>query len=53
MGAVTARAVPRAAFPAGSPRRRLVEAFLAPQARLLVVDGDAEGARVRVRMKRC
>jgi uncharacterized delta-60 repeat protein len=47
-GAVTARAVPLAAFLAGSPQRQLVEALLAPQARLLVADGDTAGAVVRV-----
>jgi len=47
-GAVTARAVPLATFPAGSPRRQLVEALLTPQARLLVADGDAAGTIVRV-----
>jgi hypothetical protein len=35
----TARPVPLADFPEGSPRRNLVDAFLDPQARLLVVDG--------------
>lgn len=39
---------PLASFVPGSSERALVEAFLDPSARLLVVDGLAEGARVRV-----
>jgi hypothetical protein len=44
----TARAVSMARFEEGSLERRIVEAFLDPQVRLLVADGDGEGARVRV-----
>lgn len=48
-GAVTARVVPLDAFAPGSPPRRLVDAFLAPGARLLLVgDDDADGQQVRV-----
>jgi WD40 repeat protein len=45
---VTARPALLSSFPLNSPRRHLVEAFLSPQARLLVADGDDEGSRVRV-----
>ena len=44
----TARMAPLSAFPTGSPRRALVDAFLDPQARLLIADGDGSEARVRV-----
>jgi eukaryotic-like serine/threonine-protein kinase len=44
----TARAVPTARFVDGSPQRRVVEAFLDPQVRLLVADSDGEGARLRL-----
>lgn len=44
----TARMTPLTAFPVGSPRRALVEAFLDPGARLLIADGDGGEARVRV-----
>ncbi len=44
----TARMTPLTAFPAGSPRRALVDAFLNPSARLLIADGDGGEARVRV-----
>lgn len=44
----TARMAPLTAFPAGSPRRALVDAFLNPAARLLIADGDGGEARVRV-----
>jgi len=44
----TTRAVPMARFAEGSPERRVVEAFLDPQVRLLVADGDGNGARVRL-----
>ncbi|MDQ2860434.1 MAG: WD40 repeat domain-containing protein, partial [Pseudomonadota bacterium] len=37
------RRVPLSTFPPGSPQRRLVEALLAPGARLLVSDAEAEG----------
>lgn len=46
----TARVVPLAAFVPDSPRRRLVEAFLAPQARLLVADRDKEKGEQQVRV---
>jgi hypothetical protein len=45
---VTARLAQLSWFPPNSARRHLVEAFLSPRARLLVADGDDEGARVRV-----
>ena len=44
----TARAVPMARFADGSAERRVINAFLDPQVRLLVADGDGDGARVRV-----
>lgn len=44
----TARVTPLATFPPGSSRRALVDAFLDPQARLLIADGDGGEARVRV-----
>ena len=47
-GAATARAVSLAHFPPGSASRVLVDAFLAPEARLLIADGEAGEARVRV-----
>ena len=37
------RRVPLSTFPPGSPQRRLVEALLAPGARLLVSDAEREG----------
>ena len=43
------QSAPLAQFPVGSPRREFVDAFLAPEARLLVVDADAGGeARLRL-----
>ncbi len=47
-GTATARAAAMSQFPVGSPARQLVDAFLAPETRLLIADGDAEGVRVRV-----
>ncbi|WP_218511606.1 AAA family ATPase [Variovorax sp. dw_308] len=48
-GAVTARVVPLKDFVPGSPPRQLVDAFLAPKARLLLVWGDEEeGQQLRV-----
>ena len=48
-GAPVSQSTPLALFAAGSPRRQFVDAFLAPQARLLVVDSDAGGeARLRL-----
>jgi WD40 repeat protein len=44
----TARPVPMAHFAQNSPERRVVETLLDPQVRLLVVDGDGAGARVRL-----
>jgi WD40 repeat protein len=44
----TARPVPMAQFAENSPERRVVETLLDPQVRLLVVDGDGAGARVRL-----
>ena len=44
----TARPAMLAQFADGSPERQLVDALLAPQVRLLVGDGDGEGARVRL-----
>ncbi|MCC6918809.1 MAG: hypothetical protein IT548_06365 [Alphaproteobacteria bacterium] len=44
----TARMAPLAAFPPGSPRRALADAFLDPTARLLIADGDGGEARIRV-----
>lgn len=44
----TARMAPLSAFPVGSPRRALVDAFLDPVARLLIADGDGGEGRVRV-----
>lgn len=44
----TARPVAMTRFPEASPERRVVEAFLDPQVRLLVADGDGAGARVRL-----
>lgn len=44
-----ARAAPLTIFPTGSPQRVLIDAFLAPEARLLVADGNAhDGVRIRV-----
>lgn len=44
----TARTAPLSTFPDGTPARRLVDAFIAADARLLVAEGDGDGARVRV-----
>ncbi|MBV8837085.1 MAG: hypothetical protein JO000_11135, partial [Alphaproteobacteria bacterium] len=44
----TARLVPMDRFAPGSGEREVVEAFLDPQVRLLVADGDGTSARVRV-----
>ncbi len=44
----TARTVRLSQFVPGSPARRLVDAMLGAEARLLVADGDSDGARVRV-----
>ncbi|MFI5012025.1 MAG: SUMF1/EgtB/PvdO family nonheme iron enzyme [Hyphomicrobiales bacterium] len=47
-GKATARPAPISAFPDDTPRRGFVEAFLDPRSRLLVADGDAAGAQIRV-----
>jgi tetratricopeptide (TPR) repeat protein len=47
----TARTVPLDDFAAGTPAREVVDAYLAPDARLLIAEGDSEvggGARIRV-----
>jgi WD40 repeat protein len=44
----TARAAPMAIFAESSTERRLVEALLDPQVRLLVGEGDGDGARIRL-----
>jgi formylglycine-generating enzyme required for sulfatase activity len=44
----TSRATPLAQFAEGSPGRELVDAFLDPQARLLVAEGDAGTAQLRL-----
>jgi dipeptidyl aminopeptidase/acylaminoacyl peptidase len=44
----TARPVPMVHFAEGSAEHRVVEAFIDPQVRLLVADGDGGGARVRL-----
>jgi WD40 repeat protein len=46
--APTARAAPIVRFPEASPERQFVEALLDPQTRLLVAEGDGEGARIRL-----
>ncbi len=40
----SARRVPLSVFPDGSPQRRLVNALLSPDARLLVTDAEPDGA---------
>jgi formylglycine-generating enzyme required for sulfatase activity len=47
-GKPVSRAAPLSRFPEGSSRRALVEAFLDPEARLLVSDGDAGRAQLRL-----
>jgi tetratricopeptide (TPR) repeat protein len=46
LGGAAARDAPLATFPPGSARRALVEAFLAPDARLLVTDDSGTSVRV-------
>lgn len=46
--AATARLVPLSLFSPGTPRRQLVDTFLAPTARLLVVEGDGDDTLLRV-----
>jgi WD40 repeat protein len=45
---VTARAAPLAEFSSGSPSRRLIDAFLAPDARLIVAQDGARGPEIRL-----
>jgi formylglycine-generating enzyme required for sulfatase activity len=47
-GKPVSRTAPLSRFPEGSPRRSLVEALLDPQARLLVSDGHAGRAQLRL-----
>jgi tetratricopeptide (TPR) repeat protein len=44
----TAREAPMARFAEGSAERQIIDALLGPQMRLLIAEGDGEGARVRV-----
>jgi len=44
----TARSAPLERFPENSAARRLVDALLDPQVRLLVAEGDGNGARIRL-----
>lgn len=44
----TSRSAPLAQFPEGSPLRVLVDAFLDPQARLLVAEGDSGTSQLRL-----
>lgn len=45
---ITARAASMSSFSDGGPKRALVDAFLSPDSRLLTVEGDGDGARVRI-----
>jgi formylglycine-generating enzyme required for sulfatase activity len=47
-GRPLARAAPLSRFAEGTPLRRLVDAFLAPQARLMIGDGDAGRPQFRL-----
>jgi hypothetical protein len=47
-GAATSRTIALASFAEGSAQRELLEAFIHPEARLLIVADDATGATVRV-----
>jgi hypothetical protein len=47
-GAATARAAPMSLFRPGTAERTLVDAFVAPDARLFVASGDDKGATLRV-----
>jgi WD40 repeat protein len=47
-GRVMARTAPLTDFARGSPERRLVDAFLRPDIRLIVAEGDMTEARVRL-----
>ena len=44
----TARPATLAQFADGSPERKLIDALLDPRVRLLVADGDGDGARIRL-----
>jgi WD40 repeat protein len=44
----TARPATMAQFAAGGAERRLIDALLDPRVRLLVADGDGDGARIRL-----
>jgi hypothetical protein len=46
--APTARSAPMSRFPAGTAARRIVDALLDQQVRLLVAEGDGDGAQVRL-----
>jgi sulfatase modifying factor 1 len=47
-GKPVSRGVPLSRFPQNSPLRQLVDAFLDPEARLLVSDGDGNRAQLRL-----
>ena len=47
-GRIVARPAPLAAFAPGTAERRLVDAFLRPDMRLLVAEGDMAEARLRI-----
>jgi hypothetical protein len=47
-GTVTARAIPIRLFDRDPNKLRLIEAFVAPRARLLIASGDDRGASIRV-----
>jgi formylglycine-generating enzyme required for sulfatase activity len=47
-GKPVSRSTPLSEFPPGSPLRTLVDAFLAPEARLLVSDGEGSRAQLRL-----
>jgi hypothetical protein len=46
--APTSRSAPMSRFPTGSAARRIVDSLLDPQVRLLVAEGDGDGAHVRI-----
>jgi WD40 repeat protein len=43
----TARTAPMARFTMSGPERKIIDALLAPDVRLLVAEGDGQGARIR------
>ncbi len=49
-GQIAARSAPLARFPAGTPERRLIDAFAAPDARLFVTTADHAGGEPMVRV---